>query len=191
VQADSAEPRAAHPDDDGGPPRSLIIAALVLTVAAIGAVLAFAGSRRTPSAPVTIAAVPAPQAQSPECQALLATLPDRLGDYARADTTQPTPAGTAAWRGSDETGGEPVVLRCGLERPAEFVVGSPIQMVNQVQWFRLEDPQSPLATWLCVDRPVYVALTLPTGSGPTPIQAISDVIDRSIPAIPIRPAPAR
>jgi hypothetical protein len=100
-------------------------------------------------------------------------------------------AGTAAWRGSDETGGEPVVLRCGLERPAEFVVGSPIQMVNQVQWFRLEDPQSPLATWLCVDRPVYVALTLPTGSGPTPIQAMSDVIDRSIPAIEIRPAPAR
>jgi len=63
--------------------------------------------------------------------------------------------------------------------------------VNQVQWFRLEDPQSPVATWLCVDRPVYVALTLPTGSGPTPIQAMSDVIDRSMPAIPIRPAPAR
>ncbi len=187
MQADSAEPQAAHPDDDGGPPRSLIIAALVLTVAAIAAVLAFAGSRRTPPTPVAIAAVPAEQAGSPECQALLATLPDRLGDYSRADTVQPTPAGTAAWRAD----GEPVILRCGLGRPAEFVVGSPIQMVNDVQWFRLEDPQSPLATWLCVDRPVYVALTLPTGSGPTPIQVLSDVIDRSMPAIPIRPAPAR
>ena len=186
MQADPAEAAAAQPDDDG-PPRSLIIAALVLTVAALAAVLAFAGSRRAPTAPVAIAAVPAPQAESPQCQALLATLPDRIGDYSRADTAKPTPAGTAAWR----AGREPVILRCGLGRPAEFVVGSPIQMVNGVQWFRLEDPQSPVATWLCVDRPVYVALTLPTGSGPSPIQAISDVIDRTMPAIPIRPAPAR
>ena len=186
MQADPARAATVQPDD-GGPPRSLIIAAVVLTLAAIAAVLAFAGARRTPPAPVAVAAVPAPQAESPECQSLLATLPDRLGDYRRADTAQPTPAGTAAWR----VGGEPVVLRCGLSRPAEFVVGSPIQMVDGVQWFRLEDPQSPLATWLCVDRPVYVALTLPTGSGPTPIQAMSDVIDRTMGAIPIRPAPAR
>ena len=177
--------------DDDGPPRGLIIAAVVLTLAAIAAVLAFAATRRTPAAPVAVAAVPAPQSASPECQALLATLPERLGDYRRADTAAPTPAGTAAWRGGDETGGEPVVLRCGLNRPAEFVVGSPIQMVNAVGWFRLEDPQSPLATWLCVDRPVYIALTLPTASGPTPIQAMSDVIDRTMPTIPVRPAPAR
>lgn len=173
--------------DDDGPPRSLIIAAVVLTLAAIAAVLGIAASHRTPAAPVAVAAVPAPQAESPECQALLATLPDRLGDYLRADTAQPTPAGTAAWRAD----GEPVVLRCGLGRPAEFVVGAPIQMVDDVAWFRLEDPQSPLATWLCVDRPVYIALTLPNGSGPTPIQAMSEVIDRTMGAIPIRPAPAR
>lgn len=173
--------------DDDGPPRSLIIAAVVLTLAAIAAVLGIAASHRTPAAPVAVAAVPAPQAESPECQALLATLPDRLGDYLRADTAQPTPAGTAAWRAD----GEPVVLRCGLGRPAEFVVGAPIQMVDDVAWFRLEDPQSPLATWLCVDRPVYIALTLPKGSGPTPIQAMSEVIDRTMGAIPIRPAPAR
>lgn len=186
MQGDSAETATSRGDDDG-PPRSLIIAALVLTVAAIAAVLALAASRHTPSAPVAVAAVPAPQAGSPECQALLATLPDRLGDYPRAETAQPAPAGTAAWRAD----GEPVVLRCGLGRPAEFVVGSPIQMVNGVQWFRLEDSQSRVSTWLCVDRPVYVALTLPTGSGPTPIQTMSDVIDRTMPAIPIRPAPAR
>jgi hypothetical protein len=34
---------------------------------------------------------------------------------------------------------------------------------------------------------VYVALTLPDGSGPTPIQTLSDVIERTMPAIPIRP----
>ena len=42
-----------------------------------------------------------------------------------------------------------------------------------------------------VDRPVYVALTLPTRSGPTPIQALSDLIARTMPAVPIDPNPAR
>jgi hypothetical protein len=64
-------------------------------------------------------------------------------------------------------------------------------MVTGVAWFRLEDPQSPLATWLCVDRSVYIALTLPTGSGPAPIQSTSDIIARTMPTLPIRPAPAR
>jgi Protein of unknown function (DUF3515) len=46
------------------------------------------------------------------------------------------------------------------------------------------------STWYTVDRPVYVALTLPSGSGPTPIQQLSEVIDRNVGAIPIDPAPA-
>jgi len=32
-------------------------------------------------------------------------------------------------------------------------------------------------------------LTLPDGSGPTPIQTLSEVIARTMPAMPIRPAP--
>ncbi|MCV7088973.1 DUF3515 domain-containing protein, partial [Mycobacterium interjectum] len=89
-----------------------------------------------------------------------------------------------------------VVLRCGLDRPAEFVVGSPIQIVDRVQWFEVSvDQQSAgdagRSTWYAVDRPVYVALTLPSGSGPTPIQQLSDVIDHTMAAVPIKPAPAR
>lgn len=169
--------------DTDGPPRALIIAALAVAVLAVVGVLAVAATRRTPPAPVVIASVPAPQADGPECRALMATLPGQLGDYRRADTAQPTPAGSAAWR----NGGEPVILRCGLDRPAEFVVGAPIQMVNQVQWFQLRDNESRRSTWLCVDRPAYVALTLPDGSGPSPIQTMSDVLERTMPAIPIRP----
>lgn len=174
---------SGHQADADGPPRALIIAALAVAVLSVVGVLAVAVSRRTPAAPVVITAVPAPQSEAPECQALTATLPDRLGDYHRAETVRPTPAGTAAWR----DGGEPVILRCGLDRPAEFVVGAPIQMVNDVQWFQLQDSESRRSTWLCVDRPVYVALTLPDGSGPSPIQTMSDVIERTMPAIPIRP----
>lgn len=166
-----------------GPPRAVLIAALVVAVGAIGAVLAIAATRHPAHQPVTIAAVPAPQAESPACRALLDALPQRLGDYQRAATAQPTPAGTAAWG----TGGDPVVVRCGLDRPVDFVVGSPIQAVDRVQWFQVR--QDDRSTWYTVDRPAYVALTLPPGSGPTPIQQLSEVIDRAMPAVPINPAP--
>jgi hypothetical protein len=167
------------------PPRTLIIAALILAVAALLTVLALAASRRVPERPVAIAAVPAPAAQSPECRGLMATLPDRLGEFGRAAAADPVPDGAAAWGDAEE----PVIMRCGLGRPAEFVVGAPLQLVDDVQWFRLDDADTRRSTWVCVDRPVYVALTLPTGSGPSPIQQLSDVIERTMPAIPIRPGP--
>ncbi|EUA41245.1 hypothetical protein I549_2290 [Mycobacterium avium subsp. avium 2285 (R)] len=102
---------------------------------------------------------------------MLDALPQRLGDYQRAPLEQPAPAGAAAWRTGPDS--EPVVLRCGLDRPAEFVAGSPIQVVDRVQWFAVRpDPQSAgdagRSTWYTVDRPVYVALTLPSGSGRRP-----------------------
>ena len=168
-----------------GPPRALMIAAVAIAVTALGAVLTIAATRGTPAAPVVIAAVPAPGAQTPQCQALINTLPDRLGELRRAATAEPTPAGTAAWRAD----GEPVILRCGLGRPAEFVVGAPIQVVNDVEWFRIDDPAIARSTWVSVDRPVYVGLTLPAGSGPTAIQSVSDVIARTMAAISIRPGP--
>ena len=179
---------------DDGPSRVTMIAALALAVLAIGAVLVVAATRRTPETPVAIAAVPAPQAESAECRALIATLPEKLGGFSRATAAEPVPAGTAAWK-NPSPGSEPVILRCGLDRPAEFVVGTPLQMVDDVQWFRLTDgnsgdPDAQRSTWVSVDRPVYVALTLPAGSGPSPIQTLSKVIARTMPAMPIRPAPA-
>ncbi|MFN0144787.1 MAG: DUF3515 domain-containing protein [Mycobacterium sp.] len=165
----------------------MLIAALTLAVVTVGTILAIAATRHPATTPVAIAAVPAPAAQTPECQALLATLPDSLGDLRRAETAQPTPAGTAAWRGNGDR--EPVILRCGLDRPAEFVVGRPIQMVDDVGWFRIDDSDTRRSTWVSVDRPVYIALTLPADSGPTPIQAMSEVIARTMSVLPIRPGP--
>jgi hypothetical protein len=185
VDSDTDGP--AVDSDTDGPPRALVIAALALAVLGLGAVLTLAATRRPPVPPVAIAAVPSPAAQAPQCQALLAALPDSLGDLPRAETAQPTPAGTAAWRGD----GDPVILRCGLDRPAEFVVGAPVQMVDDVSWFRLDDPDTRRSTWVSVDRPVYIALTLPTDSGPTPIQTMSEAIARTMGAIPVRPGPLR
>lgn len=177
----------AAPQD--GPPRALLITAVVVAVLSIGAVIGIAATRRPPVQPVVIASVPAPKADSASCKALLDDLPANLGEFRRVAAADPVPTGAAAWRGSADN--YPVILRCGIDRPAEFVVGSPIQMVNGVQWFRLDDPATDRSTWVAVDRPVYVALTLPAESGPTPIQNVSDVIGRTMAAVPIDPNPAR
>ena len=184
MQRDSAAGPGPSADT---PPKAVIITALLLAVAAAGTVLALAVARRPPPGPVVIATVPAPQADSAECRSLMASLPDRLGDLRRAAAAEPVPAGAAAWG----TGTEPVILRCGLGRPAEFVVGAPLQVVNDVQWFRIDDADIGRSTWVSVDRPVYVALTLPSGSGPAPIQDLSEVIAGSMPETPIRPGPPR
>jgi hypothetical protein len=172
-----------------GPPRAVLIAALAVAVATIGVIVAIAATRQPEDTPVAISSVPAPQASSPACHALLDAVPQRIGDYQRAAAADPAPDGAAAWRTGP--GAEPVILRCGLERPGDFVVGTPIQMVDDVSWFRIGDPASGMTTWFAVDRSVYVALTLPDGSGPTPIQDITKAISRVLPAQPVDPGPAR
>jgi Protein of unknown function (DUF3515) len=176
---------------EDGPPRAALIAALVIAVGAVVAVLAVAAVlQRTPAQePVAITEVPAPQAGSADCRALVDALPEQLGDYRRATVREPAPAGTAAWQ-PEQPGGEALILRCGLDRPVEFVVGTPLQMVDAVQWFQLTDEAGgDRSTWFAVDRPVYVALTLPPGTGPSPIQAISSAIATALPSRPANPGP--
>lgn len=170
-------------DDDGAPTRTVLIAALVVAVGTVAAALAIAVTHRPPVLPTVLASVPAPHAGDPACRDLLAALPERLGDYGRAELAQPAPQGAAAWRGE----GDPVVLRCGVDRPDDFVAGAPIQVVGAVQWFAARETDR--ATWYAVDRPVYLALTLPPGSGPTPIQQLSELVAAAMPAVPISPAP--
>lgn len=178
-----------------GPSRGVLIATLVVAVGAVVAVLVVAAvlHRQAGPAPVPVAGLPAPEADSEACRDLLEMLPGQLGDYRRAELTEPAPAGAAAWQ--RDAGGEPVILRCGLSRPAEFVVGVPLQMVDAVSWLRIGEDgvtdSDGRTTWFSVDRPVYVALTLPADSGSAPIQGLSEAITRSLPERPIDPAPAR
>jgi hypothetical protein len=166
-----------------------MIAALAVAALAVVALLVVAAIRQADEQPqpVPIASVPAPAADSDACRALLDALPERLGDYQRATPADPAPAGAAAWQ--SETQPEPVILRCGLDRPVDFVAGTPVQAVDEVSWFRIGDQGR--STWIAVDRPVYVALTLPDGSGPTPIQLISAAIASAMPQVTPSPGPAR
>ncbi|PQP52451.1 DUF3515 domain-containing protein, partial [Mycolicibacterium austroafricanum] len=121
-----------------GPPRAALIASLIVAVGGLVAVLVVAAVlQRTPEPqPVAIAGIPAPRAESPQCRALVDALPDQLGDYRRAALLEPAPPGTAAWQ-REEPGSEALILRCGLDRPAEFVAGAPVQVVDAVEWFRV------------------------------------------------------
>jgi hypothetical protein len=194
-----------------GPPRALLLAAIAVAVAALIVILGIAAVRQGPAEqrPVAISAVPAPRAESTECRSLTAALPAQLGDYHRAATADPTPAGAAAWQRDDDI--EAVILRCGLDRPDDFVVGTAVQQVDAVQWYRVGEAgvgnervgeagagqervgegDSGRTTWFAVDRPVYVAVTLPAGSGATPIQQLSKVISDTLSATPVKPGPPR
>ena len=60
----------------------------------------------------------------------------------------------------------PLVLRCGLPRPAELTPTSALLEVNGVRWLTLTD--GALVTSIAVDRPVYVAFTAPVGDRQRP-----------------------
>jgi hypothetical protein len=179
----------AKTDGRDGPPRGVLIAAIVVAVGAVIAILAVAAIKEAAPAPkpVAIAAAPAPHADGDACRALMGVLPRDLGDYHRATAVEPVPVGAAAWQA--DPNGDVVILRCGLDRPDDFVASSPLQGVDDVQWFRI--PGDGRTTWVTVDRPVYVALTLPEGSGPTPIQLISAAVAKAMPPVPLDPGPVR
>ncbi|WP_216209024.1 DUF3515 domain-containing protein [Amycolatopsis aidingensis] len=182
--------------ESGAPPRALIVVATVLAVAlAVGvALFALLGPGEQDPAeqpdpatgPLALVPVPAPDAGSPACGKLIGAAPGALtsaGDtLPRRDLAEPAPQATTAWGagGSDEA----VVLRCGLERPPELTRTSNLRVINEVQWLHV--PGQGSATWYVVDREVYVALTVPEQAGTGPLQEISDLVDRTLPQVPLR-----
>lgn len=165
-----------------------IVLALLLLVGVITASLWRGNDEDTtpPAGPLALAGVPAPAAGSPECGALLAalpaTLPGKNAALARAELAEPTPPGTAAWIGDVS---RPVVLRCGLDRPAELTPTAQLRLVSGVRWLPVEATDG-TTTWYLVDRPVYVALTVPADAGTGPLQDVSAVAGRVLTPVPIR-----
>jgi hypothetical protein len=120
-----------------------------------------------------VAAVPTPAAASADCSRLLSGLPGEMaterGVVARRILADPVPPATVAWGG--ENGTTPVVMRCGLPKPAG-PAGS-MTVVNGVDWVEVDDGIAGSGTWVTVDRAVYVGLTVPDDIGTGPIEDIS------------------
>jgi uncharacterized protein DUF3515 len=131
--------------------------------------------------PLALVAVDAPDATAPGCTDLLPALPKELpnkgGRLTRLALAEPAPAAAAAWAGDR---GEPVVLRCGLGKPAELQPTATLKTVGRVTWLPVEGAGA--ITWYTVDRTVYIALTVPSDTGTGPLQDLSNTISTAVPA---------
>jgi hypothetical protein len=136
--------------------------------------------------PLPLVAVDAPDAGSAECTRLAGALPDQLPrsgtTLRRLPLAEPAPKAAAAW-GTDR--GEPLVLRCGLARPAELTRTASLLGIDEVQWLAVDGDGA--RTWYVVDRAVYIALTVPEDIGTGPLQEISATVAENLSAAPIRP----
>jgi hypothetical protein len=135
----------------------------------------------TSTGPVSLVPVDSPQADSAGCAALLRALPATLANgkaplHSRGVAATSVPQSAMAWGAGDS----PVVLRCGIERPAELTQTSELLGVSGVQWFEVTGDDA--ATWYAVDRAAVVALTLPDGVNTGPIQDVSTAIRVAMPA---------
>ena len=190
-----AGPRDADTGSAAPVSKTVVALAVVIPLAMLAVVLVMVrgigdeAAEEAASEPVAAVAIPAPGAGSEECVALIEQLPESLGDAARVALVEPAPEGTAAYRMPDA---EPVIVRCGMPAPPTFTVGVALQAVNGVQWFNEPDPDPAVtaSTWVAVDRPQYVAVTLPEGSGTGPIQDLSDAITAALEEVEPDPAPA-
>jgi hypothetical protein len=145
---------------------------------------AAAPPRPTRTGPVALVPVPAPAAGSPDCDVLVRNLPATLQSgstvLSKALLAEPAPPATAAW--TDQRT-DPVILRCGLDRPAELTPDTQnLRAITGVQWLPVEGDSA--TTWFVVDRPVYVALTVPADAGTGPLQDISTTIGKILPRKP-------
>lgn len=136
--------------------------------------------------PLAIPPVPASEADGPECARVLDALPRELiingSPVPRRELAQPAPSATAAWGDAHH---DPVTVRCGMDAPAELTRTSGLVTISGVDW--LEITEGDKTSWLAVDRPVYVALTVPQGSGSGPVQDLAGVLDETLPKQPVFP----
>jgi hypothetical protein len=132
-----------------------------------------------PVLPVPVPPV-TPEAQA-SCPAVMSALPLELtGETSRR--VQSDSLFAYAW------GEPPVVLVCGVDRPAGFVVGVSAIQINGVQWYvDTDDPDT--TVWTTVDRPVYVQVSLPAAVDSGPVTALSTTLAAELPYREPTPAP--
>jgi Protein of unknown function (DUF3515) len=170
-------------------------ALLAVGVAALG-LLGGATGQQQPSAPAVDRAGPlplvpvdAPDSGSPDCATLIKAMPEQLTDgtakLPRRQLMVPAPAATVAWGDAQH---DPIVLRCGLGRPPEFVQSSQLLVASGVQWLPVTGDNGN-TTWYLVDRGVYAALTAPENTGSGPGQEVSAAVGKALPPKPLSPNP--
>ncbi|TNL99874.1 DUF3515 domain-containing protein [Corynebacterium tapiri] len=130
--------------------------ALALVAAALGGAKWI--TERAARTPVAMSELPAPLADSQQCDEVLAALPNEVAGHESVAIADPRPAGTAAWSAPST---DRITLRCGVDLPLQFTSLAQTQEISDTEWLAVADetPGSNLVTWYSVDRSPVVALT--------------------------------
>ena len=180
----SAPSRPAGTTAAGGAARGMnktpIVIALVLSLLLTAGVLVGARVLLGPAGQqqVAMSTLPAPEAESAECAALIESLPDSAFGHTRAQIIEPVPAGVAAWASSEL---ERVTLRCGVDMPFQYTELAETVEVDGVTWLPVADVTagSSLQTWYSVDRFPVVAITaddMSTDNADNPVAPFTDAV---------------
>ncbi|MDU0478502.1 DUF3515 domain-containing protein [Staphylococcus chromogenes] len=128
-----------------------------------------------PTNPVPLASLAAPAASDMQCDALMHALPDALGTAYRRVHVDTLPESSAAWTAD---GMEPVVLRCGVEAPANYAPGARLNQINDIPWFhdtKLANGTT-AGTYYALGREVNVAVNMPQNAGNAVIVTLTEAI---------------
>lgn len=168
-----------------------VLVPLVVAVVVLMRVVGHGGPAAEVSAPssqprdelpvVKVDTPPVTAAAQQSCPALMSRLPLRLGDEDSRRVESASPF-AYAW------GQPPVVLICGVDRPAALDPTSGLIQINGVQWF-VDTSSADKVVWTAVDRPVYVRVTVSADTDSAPVTALSDVLASALPAQPVATGP--
>jgi hypothetical protein len=136
-------------------------------------------SQREDLPPLPVDVPPVTAEADAACPALMSALPLELAGERSRPVTSDSPF-AYAW------GDPPIVLVCGVDRPATFGATSGLIQIDAVQWF-VDDSDPDATVWTAVDRPVYVQLRIPSSLDSTAATELATIIAQTLPAQ--QPAP--
>ena len=111
-----------------------------------------------------------PNPIDPRCERVISALPDTI-DGAGKRPVKPDSTATAAW------GEPPIVLRCGVARPAALTPTSALIEVSGVAWLPEELANGILFTnvaWPDPANPLYLEIAVPEAY-PSPANVLADI----------------
>ena len=115
---------------------------------------------------------PLPAAGQKACQELISALPVTLGERTARPVDSSSPY-VVAW------GEPPVVLRCGVPRPAALRPDSEVLDISGVTFFA--ERRGDRTAYTAVDRAVYVETVAPTAEASGPAARLATAISRALP----------
>jgi hypothetical protein len=166
----------------------VLVAALVVVLrisggSSSGPVAEVSGASPAPSASLGVLKVdapdPGPSAEAP-CTALFQALPVQLEGADPRVVQSPSPY-VRAW------GDPPVVLVCGVARPAGYTAGSGLIQINGVAWY-VDTSAKDTVVWTAVDRAVYVQVRVPASADSSAVTDLTAPIEKALPAQAPHPA---